>query len=244
MWSADGFASDSLKILKYIRDGRATFQVLLFSATFSDTVRKFAEKLVGPTANKVFVPREVLSLDVIKQYRVECPNTAAKESVLKDMIFPAAEKLGQSIIFVKTRERARKLHETLERDGHKCTSISGAATHEDRDRVIREFRAGNTKILIATDVLSRGFDHAAVTLVVNFDPPVTQQGAPAFETYMHRIGRSGRFGRKGAAFNLVGDAEERRVVDAIATHFNHEIPAVPYNDEERFEQVLKDAGLA
>ena len=242
MWSQDGFATDSLKILKYIKSGGADFQVLLFSATFSDTVRRHAEKLVGPRANKVFVPREALSLDVIKQYRVECPSQAAKEGVLAK-IFPACERLGQSIVFVRTRDKARRLHEALEPLGFVCTSISGGASHADRDRVIKEFRAGTTKILISTDVLSRGFDHAAVTLVINFDPPVTQAGAPAFETYMHRIGRSGRFGRKGAAFNLVCGDEERRVVDAIATHFAHDIPPVPFDDVDRFEEVLKAAGL-
>ena len=236
-----GFIHDIKKVLAVLPQHK---QSLLFSATFSDTVRAFAEKVVGPTANKVFVPREKLSLDVIKQYRVECPNALAKERVLKDMIFAAADRLGQSIIFVRTRARARSLHESLEASGNKCTSISGGASHEDRDRVIREFRDGTTKVLIATDVLSRGFDHAAVTLVVNFDPPVTQAGAPAFETYLHRIGRSGRFGRKGAAFNLVCGDEERRTVDAIAAHFQHDIPSVPYDDEARFEEVLAQAGLA
>ncbi len=245
MWSKDGFATDSLKILKTLRDGGASFQVLLFSATFSDTVRAFAEKVVGAQANKLFLKAEELSLDVIKQYRVECPNTLAKESVLTKMIFPAAEKLGQSIIFVRSRARAKQLHDTLEAGGYKCTSISGQATHEERDKVIREFRAGTTKVLISTDVLSRGFDHAAVTLVVNFDPPMTQTGnQPAYETYMHRIGRSGRFGRPGAAFNLVCGEEEKRTVDAISAHFAHAIPPVPYNDEEAFEEVLKKAGLA
>lgn len=242
MW--DDFAPDSLKILRALRDGGAAPQVLLFSATFSDKVRALAEKLVGAGANKVFLPRETLSLDVIKQFRVDCPTPAAKETVLKDMIFPAAEKLGQSIIFVRTRASCARLHAALEAAGHKCTSIRGNMTHEERDAVISEFRGGRTKILIATDVLSRGFDHAAVTLVVNYDPPVDANGAPAFETYMHRIGRSGRFGRKGAAFNLVCGSEERRVLDSIARHFDREVPAVPFSDEEAFERVLREAGLA
>jgi ATP-dependent RNA helicase DDX19/DBP5 len=243
MWATDGFAGDSLKILKSLKDGRANFQVLLFSATFSDSVRATAEKLVGAGANKVFVPREALSLDVIKQYRVEVPSPDLKLNVLRT-ILDACDKLGQSIIFVRSRNEVRKLHDALQAAGNVCTSISGGATHEDRDRVIREFRAGTTKILIATDVLSRGFDHASVTLVVNYDPPITRANKPAFETYMHRIGRSGRFGRKGAAFNLVCGGEERRVVDAIAAHFNHPIPSVPYDREEAFDEVVKQAGLA
>lgn len=189
MWDAAegaGFAPDSLKILKTLAAAGSHPQVLLFSATFSDTVRSLAERLVGPSANRVLLPRETLSLDVIKQFRVDCPTQQAKEAVLRDMIFPAAERLGQSIVFVRTRARCAALHSALEKAGHRCTSIRGDLTHAERDAVISEFRGGRTKILIATDVLSRGFDHAAVTLVVNYDPPVTLAGAPAYETYMHR----------------------------------------------------------
>jgi len=242
MWGE--FSPECLKILKASTAAGARAQVLLFSATFSDYVRAIAQKLVGAQANTILVPREKLSLDVIKQYRVNCPSIEAKEIVLKDMIFPAAEKLGQSIVFVRSRVEAHRLHRTLEREGFKCTSIAGDLPPEQRDLVISEFRSGTTKILIATDVLSRGFDHATVTLVINYDPPMSQSGHPAFETYMHRIGRSGRFGRKGAAFNFVATQEERRTVDAIAAHFQRDIPEVPYNQEEAFERVLKEAGLA
>ena len=246
MWAYDGHMADSVQVLKTLAAAKVSVQVLLFSATFSEAVQRVAEKVVGPTANRVFVPRENLSLDVIKQFRVECANVAAKEEVLSEMILKSAEKLGQTIVFVHTRARASELHTKLERKGWPCTSISGGPQHDHatRDRVIKEFRAGTTKILIATDVLSRGFDHASVTLVVNFDPPVTQDGKPAHETYLHRIGRSGRFGRKGAAFNLVCTPAERAVVDAIAAHFKHDIPAVPSNDLDRFEEVLQQAGLA
>lgn len=145
-------------------------QVLFFSATFNDKVRDFTVK-IAPKANQVFVKKEELSLDVIKQYCVKCPKDADKVSVLKDRIFPSAEKLGQTIIFVRTRASASNLHRILDEDGYKCTSIQGGLSTEDRDRVIREFRTGQTKILIATDVLARGFDQAQVrctTLLFKF----------------------------------------------------------------------------
>jgi len=243
MWE-DSFATECLKILRSASDAGAKPQLLLFSATFSEHVKALATKLVGPSANTIIVPREQLSLDVIKQYRVDLPNRQAKEKMLRD-IFPLADKLGQTIIFVRTRADAHRLHDTLAKEGHKCTSIAGDMRPEDRDAVITEFRNGNTKILIATDVLARGFDHATVTLVINYDPPVEQRGhnQPAFETYMHRIGRSGRFGRKGAAFNFIVTPEDRSVVNAIAAHFAREIPAVPYDQEEAIERVLQEAGL-
>lgn len=243
MFKADGFADDSMRMLKELRRANPNMQVLLFSATFNERVKRFATKIL-PDANQVFVPKEELSLDVIKQYRVYCPRTEDKTFVLKEMIFPQCEKLGQTIIFVRTRERARQLHSEMEKEGHKCTSIQGNMEFEARDRVVKEFRDGTTKILIATDVLSRGFDVTQVTLVINYDVPVERNGqTPAFDTYLHRIGRSGRFGRKGAAFNLITGEQERAQLDQIQEYFQHTIPEVPHNDEDRFVEVLKEAGL-
>lgn len=245
MLKTDAFASDSVRMITAVRQavGGAGPQILLFSATFNDKVKAFAMKVV-PGANQVFVPREDLSLDVIRQYRVVCPHPLDKVKVLKDMIFPQCEKLGQTIIFVRTRDTARALHAAMEADGHKCTSIEGGMDKDARDRVVREFRAGATKVLISTDVLSRGFDVTQVTLVVNYDVPTERDyQTPAFETYLHRIGRSGRFGRKGAAFNLVTGQAEAAVLDQIADYFKHDIPAVALNDEDAFVAVLKDAGL-
>ena len=256
MLKTDAFASDSVRLITTVRQAVSRrrgapasssavdpLQILLFSATFNDKVKAFAMKVV-PGANQVFVPREQLSLDVIKQYRVVCPEPLAKVSVLKDAIFPQCEKLGQTIIFVRTRDTARALHAAMEADGHRCTSIEGGMDKDARDRVVAEFRSGATKVLISTDVLSRGFDVTQVTLVVNFDVPTERDfRTPAFETYLHRIGRSGRFGRKGAAFNLVCGPSEAAILDEIARYFNHDIPSVPWNDEEAFSRVLKEAGL-
>lgn len=84
-----------------------------------------------------------------------------------------------------------------------------------------------------------------MTLVINYDMPVEHSNprAPNFETYLHRIGRSGRFGKKGAAFNLLLGADERAVLDAIADHFDHPVPEVKFDDDDAFEKVLEEAGL-
>lgn len=245
MLAQDGFQDDSLRIIRYITKSSGAFQVLFFSATFNDKVRDFTVK-IAPKANQVFVKKEELSLDVIKQYCVKCPKDADKVSVLKDRIFPSAEKLGQTIIFVRTRASASNLHRILDEDGYKCTSIQGGLSTEDRDRVIREFRTGQTTILIATDVLARGFDQAQVTLVVNYDLPIKNDFPyePDYELYLHRIGRSGRFGRKGAAFNLLVTRRDEDDLNKISNYFNRDIPEVPWDDDDAFEKVLKDAGLA
>ena len=167
--------------------------------------------------------------------------------VLKERIFPLAERLGQCIIFVRTRPAARHLHNELATQGHKCTSIHGDQSFQERDQGVKEFRDGTTKILIATNVMARGFDVSSVTLVVNYEPPTVRGDGqtPDPETYMHRIGRSGRFGRKGAAFNLVTqNSKEVKVLDQISSHFHRDVKDVTYDDDDAFEEVLKEAGLA
>lgn len=92
--------------------------------------------------------------------------------------------------------------------------------------------------------LSRVPDLLQVTLVINFNPPVQRDNrTAAFETYLHRIGRSGRFGRKGAAFNLVTGPTENAVIDEIADYFKIEIPEIPWDDEDEFQNILQEAGL-
>jgi len=243
MLKADAFADDSVRLIKTIRKKNPATQLLLFSATFNEKVKQFAIK-IAPMGNQVFVPKEKLSLDVIKQYNVRCPSRDAKAAVLKDMIFPNCEKLGQTIIFTATKDAARHLHTQMEQLGFKCTSIQGDMDKLERDRVVREFREGKTKILISTDVLARGFDVSQVTLVVNYDVPV-ERGTrePAFETYLHRIGRSGRFGRKGAAFNLICGEFDSKIMQTVSDYFRRQIPEIAFNNEDEFIRVLNEAGL-
>ena len=189
-------------------------QILLFSATFNDNVKMFISKMI-PNANHVFVKEEDFSLDAIKQYCVKCPSKLAKIKVLKDRVFPLAEKLGQTIIFVRTRESASKLHSMLEAEGYRCTSMQGHLKLEDRDRIIGEFRSGITRIF------AQGFDQAQVTFVVNFELPVRVYSIDEldYEVYLHTIGRSGRFGRKGVAFNCLVTTQDEENMTKIEIHF-------------------------
>lgn len=244
MLELTGFADDSFRLVRDTRKVSKGVQILLFSATYEDTIRDFSLKLTGDNPNFVFLPKEQLSLDVIKQYRVEVSSLHEKYEVLSEMIFPNCEKLGQTIIFVRSRNYARTLHERLTNEGHTCTSISGEMSYANRDKVIQEFRDCVTRILISTDVLSRGFDVSDVSLVVNYDLPTDREtNEPAYETYLHRIGRSGRFGRKGCAFNLVFGEHDQEIIDKIEKYFDRPIPAVPHDDEEKFIEVLKKADL-
>jgi ATP-dependent RNA helicase DDX19/DBP5 len=154
-----------VRLIKTARKRNPSLQLLLFSATFNDKVKGFAMR-IAPRANMVFVPKESLSLDVIKQYNVHCPTVADKTKVLQEQIFPNCEKLGQTIIFARTRLEAARLHQVMSGLGYKCTSLRGDMQAGDRDAVVNEFREGVTKVLIATDVLSRGFDVSQVRFCV------------------------------------------------------------------------------
>ncbi|CAA6671271.1 unnamed protein product [Spirodela intermedia] len=245
MLAEDGFRDDSERIMKEIQRNSASCQVLLFSATFNETVKAFVSRAVRD-ANQLYVKKEELTLEMVKQYQVHCPDELSKVEVIKDKIFEFGEKVGQTIIFVRTRHSASMLHKTLLSDGYECTSIQGAIEQADRDKIIKEFKDGLTKVLITTDLLARGFDQAQVNLVVNYDLPVKHESPsePDYEVYLHRIGRTGRFGRKGAVFNLICTDRDRMIMEKIERHFAHEVPKVPdWRSEEGFKAALEAAGL-
>ncbi|XP_072980598.1 DEAD-box ATP-dependent RNA helicase 38 [Typha angustifolia] len=244
MLAEDGFKDDSERIMKDIQRGSGHCQVLLFSATFNDTVKAFVSRVVKD-GNQIFVKKEELTLEKVKQYKVQCPNERAKIDVIKDRIFEFGQKVGQTIIFVRTRDSTRVLHNSLAKEGYECTSIQGALRQEDRDKIIKEFKDGFTKVLITTDLLARGFDQSQVNLVINYDLPVKYDTRePDYEVYLHRIGRAGRFGRKGAVFNLLCTDWDKSIMEKIERHFQHYIPEVPnWRSEDDFEKALKDAGL-
>ncbi|THG10891.1 hypothetical protein TEA_004479 [Camellia sinensis var. sinensis] len=224
MLAESGFKDDSVRIMKAIVRCNPDCQVLLFSATFDDAVRAFVSKIVKDLFkgdyNQMFVNKEDLSLESVKQYK--------------------------TIIFVRTRNSASTLHKTIAHDGYEVTTIQGALRQEDRDKIVKEFKDGLTQVLISTDLLARGFDQSQVNLVVNFDLPVKHEfpSEPECEVYLHQVGRAGRFGRKGAVFNLLCNDRDDMVMSKIERHFNMEVAEVPsWRSNEDFEAALKKAGL-
>ncbi|KAI3472008.1 hypothetical protein Pfo_028696 [Paulownia fortunei] len=238
MLAESGFRDDSVKIMKAIVRGNFNCQVLLFSATFDDAVRAFVSKMVEEIFvkdyNQMFVKKEELSLESVKQYKVHY------------QILELGEKVGQTIVFVRSRNSAAMLHKSLISLGYEVTTIQGALKQEDRDKIIKEFKEGLTQVLISTDLLARGFDQQQVNLVVNYDLPVRydKPSDPDYEVYLHRVGRAGRFGRKGAVFNLLCDDRDDLVMAKIEKYFNTQIAEVsPWNSEKEFEVALENAGL-
>ncbi|KAF0705744.1 hypothetical protein DYB26_002404 [Aphanomyces astaci] len=211
-------------------------QILLFSATYADDVREFAEKMV-PNHNTIMVKKERLSLDEIKQFWIDCKSQNQKAEVLSDLF--GLLNVGKSVIFVHTRETAKKVTANMREKGHKVGILHGAdMAKEVRDQVLDDFRLGTTKVLITTNVLARGIDVMGVSLVINYDIPVNREGHPDPETYLHRIGRTGRFGRKGAAINFVYDTKSKMDLAFIENYYEKKIEEAPVDDLEALEKLL------
>jgi len=157
-------------------------------------------------------------LDVIKQLWIDTRGyQGGKLEFLADIYSLLV--IGQSIIFVETKRTADQVHRTLSEAGYTCSILHGGIEPAMRDQTMEAFRNGESTVLITTNVLARGVDVDNVCLVVNYDPPTDKDKRPDFETYLHRIGRTGRFGRKGTAISLIDDQESIEVLAAIERHF-------------------------
>lgn len=194
-------------------------QSLFFSATFPEEVVDFATKMVqNPDKILIAAGPEFLVLDVIKQIWIDTQGyEGGKLAFLSDIY--SLLTIGQSIVFVGTKVEADAVYRTLTEEGYSCSLLHGNVENQDRDATMEAFRNGESSVLITTNVLARGVDVDNVCLVVNYDVPIDKNGQPDYETYLHRIGRTGRFGRKGTAINLVSDSQSLQVLAAIEAHF-------------------------
>lgn len=210
-------------------------QMLLFSATYDADVMKFA-LVVVPNAVTIKLRREEESLDNIKQYYIECRNQNDKFQALSNIYGTIS--IGQSMIFCLTRRTASWLKDKMSGEGHAVALLSGELTVEERADVIGRFREGKEKVLITTNVSARGIDVEQVTVVVNFDLPVLHGSQQAdCETYLHRIGRTGRFGKTGLAINMVDGARSLAVLKTIEQHFGRTISKVDAEDIDGIEKL-------
>jgi translation initiation factor 4A len=197
----------------------AATQVALFSATMPDEVIAVADRLLRNPV-KILIPPEEVTLDGIKQYRVDLPNDEWKIEALLDIY--SQLNINQAMIYCNKRQRVEWLAEKLQTQGFPLSFIHGEMDVGERKRRMAEFRSGTVRVLISTDLLARGIDVQQVSLVINYELPTNQ------ENYIHRIGRSGRFGRKGVAINLIGPNEMTMASD-IEKHYSTTIVSLPDN---------------
>jgi len=134
------------------------------------------------------------------------------------------------------------LQEQLTNAGHKVSSVHGAFDGADRDRVVQEFRNGVSKVLITTNVLARGLDVSTVSMVINYDIPMKGKGdvEPDYETYLHRIGRTGRFGRVGVSISFVFDKKSFQALQKIVEHFSIDLVQLSADDWDHNETTIKE----
>lgn len=215
----------------------AECQKIFFSATFDEKIRDFAQTVVGPNSKFFYLEREKLSLDNIKQFYVKVGSLEDKYFALHQIY--SALVISQSMIFCATKDTASWLSKRLIDEGQQVGLLTGDMDASDRSQQIERFRTGLERVLITTNVSARGLDIAAVNFVVNFDPPVdVRTRAADYETYLHRIGRSGRFGRDGMAVNFICNEQELNVMKQLSDYFGREIVELRVDDVSLVEECV------
>lgn len=223
-------------------------QMLLFSATYEEHVLSFAKSIIRD-ANIITLRREEESLSNINQFFVRAQSDNDKIQALFNIYNILGT--GQAMIFCRTRRTAQYVAKTMNEKGFAVALLTGQLEVTERARVIRRFQQGLERVLVSTNVTARGIDVEQVTLVVNYDLPDqklenfdTNQVENKFivdnETYLHRIGRTGRFGKLGIAINMVANDRDMRMLKEIEAHFKRPVQALDATDIDDLENKLNE----
>ena len=169
-------------------------QVCIFSATITNETLELTSKFMN-NPMRILVNNEELTLEGIKQFYINVEDERFKYEVLSDIY--RFLNINQTIIYCNSKKKTQQIHQRLEANHFTVSCIHSDMNQQERNKVLNDFRKGSVRILLATDIISRGIDIQQVSTVINFDLPLKK------EVYIHRIGRSGRYGRKGLAINFV-----------------------------------------
>jgi translation initiation factor 4A len=194
-------------------------QVCLFSATMPADILDISNRFMR-NPQRILVKRDELTLEGIKQFYVAVEREDWKFETLCDLYETLT--ITQAIIYCNTRRKVDWLTDKMGQRDFTVSSMHGDMTGQERELIMREFRSGSSRVLITTDLLARGIDVQQVSLVINYDLP------PNRENYIHRIGRSGRFGRKGVAINFVTN-DDVRAMRELEAFYNTQIEEMPMN---------------
>jgi len=192
-------------------------QVCLFSATMAPEILDLTSRFMRD-AVRILVKKDELTLEGIRQFYVAIEREEWKLDTLCDLYETLT--ITQAIIYCNTRRKADFLRDQLTKRDFTVSVMHAELDQNERALVMREFRSGSSRVLISTDLLARGIDVQQVSLVINYDLP------QSMENYLHRIGRSGRFGRKGAAVNFVTNSDVRTMKD-IERYYHTQIEEMP-----------------
>ncbi|KAF9389467.1 RNA helicase required for poly(A+) mRNA export [Podila verticillata] len=225
MLDLQGLGDQSNQIRKLLSPD---IQVIMFSATWNEHVVKYATNIMHGKLNHIHLQVKHLVLKSIKALYLDCEDESDRFQMLLAMY--SLVSVSQSMIFVARRVTATKIGTMMREKGHSVAYLHGALDTKERDDTIDGFRNARTKVLISTNVLARGIDVANVNLVINYDLPTKMDGSADFETYIHRIGRTGRFGRIGVTVNFVHDEKSYQVMKTIQDFYGQALLKLPSGD--------------
>ncbi|XP_054776842.1 eukaryotic initiation factor 4A-3 [Prosopis cineraria] len=211
-----GFKDQIYDVYRYLPP---ELQVVLISATLPHEILEMTNKFMTDPV-RILVKRDELTLEGIKQFFVAVEREDWKFDTLCDLYDTLT--ITQAVIFCNTKRKVDWLTEKMRNNNFTVSSMHGDMPQKERDAIMGEFRAGTTRVLITTDVWARGLDVQQVSLVINYDLPNNR------ELYIHRIGRSGRFGRKGVAINFV-KSDDIKILRDIEQYYSTQIDEMPMN---------------
>ncbi|KAK4475674.1 hypothetical protein MN116_000942 [Schistosoma mekongi] len=194
-------------------------QIVIVSATMpTEHLELFRNFTSNPV--RVLVPKDELTLAGLQQFYIDVGSEEWKFEALNDLFSSVC--VSQTVVFVNTRRKVEWLASQLAREGFTVAAAHGDLDQTQRESVMKQFRSGECRILISSDMWARGIDVQTVGLVVNFDLPMNN-----ISEYLHRIGRSARFGRTGLAVSFIANAEERKQLLEICNYYQIAIPPAP-----------------
>lgn len=218
---SDGFLNQIKDIIGMMNPN---VQIGLFSATMEPSFFRITNNFMRNPMN-ILIEKEKITLDGIKQFYIDCEKNEYKFETLCDLysIFSAS----QTLIYCNHYQNVELLTKKLQEQNFKVSYIHGNMTIQEREEAMRNFRNSITRVLISTDLLGRGIDVQQVSIVINYDTPLK------IESYIHRIGRSGRHGRNGTAINFAVGNDLKRIKE-IERYFNTEINPLPQDVKSVF----------
>lgn len=213
---SSSFKSQIYDIFQYLN---SNVQIALFSATLPEHIFQMTEKFMRDPI-KIIVKAESLTLEGIKQYFIALEDDRHKYLTLKDLYQYIS--VSQCIIYSNSVKRVQDLYEAMVEDNFPVCCIHSNMSKIDREKAIKDFRSGSARVLISSNITARGIDIQQVSVVINFDIPRD------IHTYLHRIGRSGRWGRKGTGINFITRRDIVKLKE-IEQYYHTEIVELPSN---------------
>ena len=215
----DGITDDLNKLLNILS---TDIQKVLISATVSRNIFNLENKLLNDPI-KILLKKSEVAVDLISQFYIDVEIEEYKFDVLLDLY--TIMSTTQVIIFANTIRKVTWLTEKLTEANFAITAIHGNMSQQERNEIVKDFRDGKTRLLLTTDLLARGIDIPQVNLVINYDLPISK------ETYIHRIGRCGRFGKKGVSITMVKmeDNNDVKLLNKMKHHYKLNINEIPDN---------------